>query len=165
LEAKNTEFVVSELKSLVGWGAEPKTARLASLPWLKKLAGVTDDTPSVESAGMIRASIDEAIDSRSGSFDYQAGSYADRLIRTCLRLLMKLSVAGLTQDRVLINISVNGSAQRRRECVIKLLGICDDEEQIYYIAQRWRRPDSKEERDLLRILAVALVERSRQTAA
>lgn len=129
------EFVAAELKKLVGWGAHPK--RLALLPELRRLAGVTADTPLVEAGYLVRRYLVAAISALTDSYDFQGRRIEAEQLKRVYRLLLQIEGSGQ-------------SAVNRRYRAITVL-------EVYYSVEQWRRPFGPE-RELLLILAESMTQ-------
>jgi hypothetical protein len=129
-----TEFAVTELKKLVGWGCHPK--RVALMPTLRRLAGVEEDTHFVTSGYIVRRYLEESISRLTGSYEFMGRQYEAHDMKRWFRLLLQFEGTAL-------------SAENRRYRVITGLG-------VFYSVEAWRRPFGPE-RNLLAILAESMI--------
>ena len=135
------ELLTGEFMHIKGWGAEPD--RLAPLPILGELAGITPDLVDPVTAGSIILCylIDsiESLPERQWSFEGK--QYPTSTMKTAYYLELR--------------IGTTDSHRRRWYRLMKLLG-------LRYTYRQWRQP--RLERAFLRLLAEHVVRRSnRQT--
>jgi hypothetical protein len=128
------EFLTTELKQLIGWGAHPK--RLALLPTLRGLAGVEEEPSMVTAGYIVRRYLETAISKLDGHHTFMGRSYEAHDMKRWFRLLLQFEGIAL-------------SAENRRYRVITGLG-------VFYSVEAWRRPFGPE-RNLLAILAESMI--------
>lgn len=134
------EFLVVELKSLVGWGAHPK--RLPLLPTLAGLVDVPDGASFVSAGYIIRRYLVLAIDSLDAR-EFYGRRITDDKLKRAYRLLLRIEGTGL-------------DAVNRRYRAIQLLGVS-------HTVDQWRRPFGPEFEFM--ILLAEHLTNLRQTAA
>lgn len=134
MHASATEFVTTELKQLVGWGACPK--RLPYLPHLRGLSGVDLEVDLVTMGDLIRSFLVEQINSMTGTYRFAGKEIPAHTMNRAYKLLLKIEGTGCDH-------------KKRRGRVIVLLG-------SYFSVEQWRRPHGPE-REFLAILARHMV--------